>query len=291
VKNPECLQRFDNLNVWKRGSERAPHKPLLVLYALGRWQDGETKIAFCDAFPIIKELLQDFGPERKTYHPEFPFWHLMNDGVWEIDVKFDKRPGSSALKRELVEQDARGSLTLDVLEALDEDSNLVSKIARRVLESHFPQSYHSDILERVGLNTELMISHSRKRDPRFRDRVLTAYEFRCAICGFDVRLGNVTVGLEAAHIKWHQAAGPDTADNGLALCSIHHKVFDRGVFTISDDRVMVVSDHANGSEGLESVLLRFHGRPIREAQRPEWLPNTQFLDWHRREVFKGMARE
>ena len=127
-------------------------------------------------------------------------------------------------------------------------------------------------------------------DPRFRDHVLTAYEFRCAICVFDVRLGNETVGLEAAHIKWHQNAGPDTADNGLALCSIHHKVFDRGVFTISDEGVMVVSDHANGSEGLESVLLRFHGRPIREAQRPEWLPNPQFLDWHRREVFRGMAR-
>jgi putative restriction endonuclease len=290
VTSPECLQRFDNLNVWERGSERAPHKPLLVLYALGRWQDGETRIAFREAGPVISELLQDFGPERKSYHPEYPFWYLKNDDVWEVNVEFDKGAGSSGLKRELLEQDAEGSLTRDVLEALDADTTLAGKIAHRLLEGHFPQSYHSDILDRVGLNAGLVISHSRKRDPRFRDHVLTAYEFRCAICGFDVRLGNEIVGLEAAHIKWHQSAGPDTADNGLALCSIHHKVFDRGVFTISDEGVMVVSDHANGSEGLESVLLRFHGRPIREAQRPEWLPNPQFLDWHRREVFRGMAR-
>jgi putative restriction endonuclease len=29
------LQRFDQLNIWKQGDQRAPHKPLLVLYALG----------------------------------------------------------------------------------------------------------------------------------------------------------------------------------------------------------------------------------------------------------------
>jgi putative restriction endonuclease len=31
------LHQFDALNVWSRGGERAPHKPLLVLYALGHF--------------------------------------------------------------------------------------------------------------------------------------------------------------------------------------------------------------------------------------------------------------
>lgn len=51
-------------------------------------------------------------------------------------------------------------------------------------------------LERVGLNADRVISRRKKRDPKFRDYVLTAYEYRCAVCGFDLRLGNVTVGLE-----------------------------------------------------------------------------------------------
>jgi hypothetical protein len=34
------LGLFDRLNVWGRGGRRAPHKPLLVLYALGRWSSG-----------------------------------------------------------------------------------------------------------------------------------------------------------------------------------------------------------------------------------------------------------
>jgi hypothetical protein len=31
------VRQFDRLNIWSRGGQRAPHKPLLVLYALGRW--------------------------------------------------------------------------------------------------------------------------------------------------------------------------------------------------------------------------------------------------------------
>jgi putative restriction endonuclease len=41
------------------------------------------------------------------------------------------------------------------------------------------------------------------------------------------------LGLEAAHIKWFQAGGPDIEANGLAMCSLHHKLFDLGVFTIA----------------------------------------------------------
>ena len=46
--------------------------------------------------------------------------------------------------------------------------------------------------------------------------VLTAYEYRCTVCGFDVRLAGVSVALDAAHIRWVQAAGPDEETYGLA---------------------------------------------------------------------------
>ena len=35
------LSRFDDLSIWKQGDQRDPHNPLLVLYALGRWQSGQ----------------------------------------------------------------------------------------------------------------------------------------------------------------------------------------------------------------------------------------------------------
>jgi putative restriction endonuclease len=29
-------------------------------------------------------LLKEFGPPRQSYHPEYPFWRLQNDGAWEV---------------------------------------------------------------------------------------------------------------------------------------------------------------------------------------------------------------
>ena len=40
--------------------------------------------------------------------------------------------------------------------------------------------------------------------------------------------------------------GPDEEQIGLALCSLHHKAFDLGAFTIQPDHVMLVSELAHG---------------------------------------------
>jgi putative restriction endonuclease len=89
---------FGGLNVWKRGAERAPHKPLLILLSLGRLAHGEGRlISFEEIEPQLRELLQEFGPTRKSYHPEFPFWYLQSDGVWEVSnpENLSMRKGSS----------------------------------------------------------------------------------------------------------------------------------------------------------------------------------------------------
>jgi putative restriction endonuclease len=79
------LGLFDRLNVWSRGDQLAPHKPLLVLYALGRWSRGEpADIPFTQVDADLTGLLKEFGPPRQSYHPEYPFWRLQNDGVWVV---------------------------------------------------------------------------------------------------------------------------------------------------------------------------------------------------------------
>src|SRR5262245_50527103 len=76
----EVLERFDRLNVWKRGGQRAPHKPLLVLYALGQWQRGDrADLPFREVDRDLTDLLKEFGPPRQAHHPEYPFWRLQRD--------------------------------------------------------------------------------------------------------------------------------------------------------------------------------------------------------------------
>src|SRR5947208_16178173 len=80
----EILRSFDGLSIWKQGDQRAPHKPLLVLYALGRWQAGQKDVSFRQAETDLTALLREFGPPRKSDHPEQPFWRLQRVGVWIV---------------------------------------------------------------------------------------------------------------------------------------------------------------------------------------------------------------
>jgi hypothetical protein len=92
---------------------------------------------------------------------------------------------------------------------------------------HFPaDSLHQEILDTVNLSTETVTR--KKRDAKFREKLLDAYQRRCAVCDFDVRVADVLVGIDAAHIRWHQFNGPATEQNGVALCVMHHKLFDFG---------------------------------------------------------------
>src|SRR6185503_8355044 len=170
------LTRFDELNIWRQGDQRAPHKPLLVLYALGRWQQGKHVVTFVEAEPVLTELLREFGPPRKSDHPEQPFWRLQRDGVWTVHAPpglplktNDDIPRVGALRS----PEVRAEFSADVRAALAADPGLVARIAAQILERHFPESLHPDILNTVGLTLE---TARKKRDPGFRQRVLKAYE-------------------------------------------------------------------------------------------------------------------
>ena len=102
----EALHRkLDELNVWKRGNERAPHKPLLLLLAMGRAVRGEERLVpFREIEAPLTGLLRHFGPPRRAYHPEFPFRYLASDGLWEVPEV------SSWSKKHLRDRGVKGGL-------------------------------------------------------------------------------------------------------------------------------------------------------------------------------------
>jgi putative restriction endonuclease len=286
------LERFDDLNTWTSGTREAVHQPLLILYALGRWSQGDHgDILYEDVSKKVGKLLKEFGPSAKTRHPEYPFFHMRRD-VWAFHAPPSLGYGKTGepLITDMKALNVRAGFTDEVKDAFRNNPKLVTEIASRVLERYFPESLHEDILDEVGLSLDTKSSETPKRDPGFRDRVLIAYGYQCAVCGFDLKLGTISIAIEAAHIKWHQACGPDVECNGLALCSTHHKLFDYGAFTVRRDGTILVSELVNGVVALEQVLKCFHGKPIRSAVNPAYVPATEHLDWHRKQVFKEPPR-
>jgi putative restriction endonuclease len=292
--NDQIKELFDQITVWKKGSQRAPHKPLLILYALSQSLRGKDRlIPYTEIDEQLKQLLIDFGPFRKSYHPEYPFWRLQNDGIWTITnaEQVQLRKGQTdAKKSELIKHNVCGGFNPEIFDTLTDNPGLAIEIAASLLEDHFPSSIHDDILQSIGLDLQTPWIKKRKRNPQFRNKVLNAYEYQCAVCGFNLRVGQTLIALEAAHIKWHQAGGPDMENNGIALCAMHHKLFDRGAFTLSKDLAVQVSDRANGTAGFRKWLMDFHGKAITLPQRPAYNPKKNYVDWHYREVFQGEAR-
>ena len=219
--------------------------------------------------------------------------------MWRLDgpaTILARPPSATPTLGELRDNHVRGGFPPALQEALQRDPQLVATIAQRIVDAHFPESIRSDVLAAVGLPADLSAAASlqeqtRRRDPAFREKVLLAYQYRCGVCGHDLRLGRQTIGLEAAHIKWFQAKGPDVVPNGIALCSLHHKVFDLGAFTILPASYqMVFSQHLNGSDESAGRILAYHGASLILPQSRDYLPQPEFLDWHRKQGFKGPQR-
>lgn len=245
-------------------------------------------VSYADTRGELAALLSRFGPPRETLHPEQPFWRLQKDGVWEVSnadrivltSKGDPHVGS------LLREDAHGGLPEDIYAGLQADGKLAVEITYGLLDAHFPSTRHDDVLQAVGIDSVFEYIRRRPRNRAFSDAVLAAYGQQCAVCALAIRLGNETIGLEAAHIRWHKARGPDQVRNALSLCALHHKLFDAGAYTLSLDRIIVVSGSATG-RGSEYMLGQYHHKPIALPANDSDLPDPVFLKWHHKQVFVG----
>lgn len=79
-------QAIADITIWRKGEQRAPHKPLLLLYVLAKYQQGHARLFDygTEVRDQLHSLLERFGPQRAQYRPDMPFWRLQGDGFWEL---------------------------------------------------------------------------------------------------------------------------------------------------------------------------------------------------------------
>lgn len=276
---------------------RHPHKPLLLLWLLGRAQDGEFgPFTYEEIEQPVDELLAEFGTpsKRDRGRAAMPFFHL-EESLWIRQ--------STVSGEELGDQRGRlrraramGGLRPEVRELLDHDPGLIADAARILLDEHFTDSHFDPITGAVGIEldgsgpagrVDYFVSR-RRRDPRFRAATLQAYAYRCAMCDWDGAVRTQPVGLEAAHVRWHSQGGADAPDNGLALCSLHHKLLDLGVVGLTQDHhIQVAAQFVASSETGHRLGYDLQDRPLRNPQPRHPKVAIEHIDWHRREVFHG----
>lgn len=180
--------------------------------------------------------------------------------------------------------------------ALQREPSLLGRMARVLLDLNFPPPLHEELCGAVGLELEAvetgrLSTARRQRDRRMRELVLTAYEYQCAFCGYDGSIGAVPVGLEAAHVRWWAFDGPDEVDNGLCLCSLHHRLFDKGVLGIGNGhRILVSQGFVGRSPAAREHVIALAGRPLIGPQPGVSPIAAAHRSWHTSQVFHGTPR-
>ncbi len=121
-----------------------------------------------------------------------------------------------------------------------------------------------------------VLTRQRLHQQTFRQRVLRAYQERCAIC----RLRRVEL-LDAAHILPDgDPRGEPVVPNGVALCTLHHAAFDRYILGIRPDLVVDVRlDVLREADGpmLRHGLQGFQGSRIAVPRDERLRPNREWL--------------
>jgi putative restriction endonuclease len=297
----EWLERVTKLRRWTRGGERDPHKALLLLYAIGQLQrTGYQPIRYRDAEQSLDQLFAEFGPP-KLAGPAYPFHHLASDGLWEAATGRGG-PSPGAERELLIATDVHGRLTPSFAKEMLADPTLMAQIVRVLLDINFESSLHLDLCAVAGLMPEIAQTASitrhldgtlprGQRDPMLRQLILLAYGCRCAFCGFEGWIGNSVVGLEVARLRWWAFDGQDDLSNCLCLCTLHRRLFDKGVLGITPSGKITVSKHfAGDTASARAFVLDLAGSQASPPGEGFAKPDVRNIDWHTRQVFRGPAR-
>jgi putative restriction endonuclease len=286
------LKRLDKILVYRRGEQRAPHKPLYLLFCLASLQHGLPRLQRFDAISnALSVALHRFGPRTKSPHPEYPFWRLQHDNlaVVEADGVLEYRQSNNdPTKNSLLKANAVGGLTEQDYALLVDDIDLQSITAHKLLDKHFPASIHDEVIRHFNLILDDPHSKDLATEREFREAVLAAYNNSCALTGFSLKYQDIYCGIEAAHICWPQAGGNDDITNGIAMSTLHRKLFHLGLFAINDeDYTVCVSTEALEDKTADMSLRQLHAKPIVLPKDSKYWPSKKALSWHSRWVFRG----
>lgn len=130
------------------------------------------------------------------------------------------------------------------------------------------------------------ISSRPVRDEAFRHAVQAVYESTCAMTGIKILNGQGRPEVQAAHIRPVSDRGPDSIRNGLALSGTVHWMFDRGLISVGPPPGYPILISRRGLP--DNVQRLFNpDMMLRKPADERFWPAPGYIDFHRREIFKG----
>ncbi len=167
----------------------------------------------------------------------------------------------------------------------------VENLVRKLKKKSKPQGYNP-----IGRATKIKRSKHllNIRNRGFRQAVIEAYNYKCAVCGLKIHSPKThNWEVEAAHIVPHGFNGKDDIWNGLSLCRFHHWSFDVGWYSFDENfRIVVSNQLGNLPTDMGKVwdygFMKQLSSKNDSVQLPKQLnlwPDLYAIKWHRENIF------
>lgn len=180
-------QAISNITIWRKGEQRAPHKPLLLLYVLSHYRQGHDRLFDygSEIHEQLLDLLERYGPQRREQRPDMPFWRLKGDGFWELqNAEFCSTSGSrQPPKRELIEYNVAGGFDAVNFALVIKKRKLIDTLAQQILEAHFRPVFRKTSLTRwVLIFAPLSVNAIRSSARRCYELTIISVRSAASIC-------------------------------------------------------------------------------------------------------------
>jgi putative restriction endonuclease len=306
----EYIKKFQHLHVDKKPGcysvGKAPHKPVLLLAMIALDKANKANLAHIVPDINLRDTWAELWQCLDYPRPgpiNLPLYHLRSEGFW--DLQFRKgvtphQPKSIGQYEEMVEfasldpelvgllKDNNNRNTLEnallnggyfseneILKLKDKLTTLDSsfryeKLIHQLIDDEFKPKPH------IG---EMVLEPT--RNPAFRRSILTAYGEACSICGMKIITSSGISAVDAAHILPFAEFKNDDIRNGLALCKLHHWLFDGGLISVDERyRVLVSSDIIH--EMPDKIISGIAKSEILLPKLANEYPAPVALEWHRK---------
>jgi putative restriction endonuclease len=154
MNKDEIRESFSNIKVGRSEGVKAPHKPLLILFALGKCSHGEERlISYHEVKWELGQLLKTFGGSQKIPRAHYPFWRLHNDNIWVLTDTENVRETSSgdASEKDLITHNVSGGFQEEIYQYLQARPLFLQEISSMTLHNYFPENKWDSILDAVRL--------------------------------------------------------------------------------------------------------------------------------------------
>lgn len=320
----DYLRKFTRLRTDKSRSRwmaittnRAPHKPLLLLSVIDLFEQGEIHSNLIELSPDLGDTFARYWekvlPFDRRGNIALPFFHLRSEGFWHLMPKPGKeealRSASQIRSLAQLEDYTPGARLDEGLFQLLQAKECRNRLRRILIETYFAPEVWDSLIEQGAVNREAFL-YSKEllerpenqtveetlmeeekyrpavRDQGFRRAVVTAYAHRCALCGIRVRTLDGHTVVEAAHIRTWSETYDDRPANGLSICRTCHWTFDEGLLRISAAYGIHASKQLRSDNNLPGYLIILEGRSIVLPSEGTYWPDADCLKWHHEHIFR-----